>query len=103
MHSLKTQRSIVAQLPPSWQPFVKEYTAHLQVERGHSTHTREAYARDLLKFTQYLELTGGAAPQPTGIDENQLRPFIKYLYELGYAQTSVARIISGLKGFYKYF
>lgn len=98
----KTHTSILAKLPASWLPLVREYAGHLQVERGHSVHTREAYARDLLKLTQYLELTGGGAPQPTGIDENQLRPFIKYLYELGYAQTSVARIISGLKGFYKY-
>ncbi len=95
-------KSLLSHLPANWQPLVREYIGHLQVERGHSLHTLEAYVRDLRKFCDYLELSAGAAASPESIDEAQIRPFIKFLYKLGLAQTSVARIMSCIKGFYRY-
>jgi len=99
---LATAIQLMDRLPGTWQVAVREYVGYLQVQRGHSTHTREAYIRDLSKLCDYLILTAGAAPRPESIDEVQLRMFVKHLYELGLAQTTVARIVSAVKGFYKY-
>jgi integrase/recombinase XerD len=94
----------LASLPQNWQAIAKEWIGSLRVERGHSEHTLDAYLRDLRKLTSYLQegIADAKVAGPDAIEESQLRAFVKELYDTGMAQRSVARIVSALKGFYRY-
>jgi len=66
-----------------------------------SDNSVEAYLHDVEKLIQYLaarEWTGS----PGELDLIELRKFIQWIARLGMTAASQARIISGLKGFYKY-
>ena len=92
---------IVVKFPADWQPELRAYLGYLQVERGRSAHTREAYARDLLKLADFVHADGSALALPH-VRDAHVRALLKHLYELGLAQRSVARILSSVKGLYRY-
>jgi integrase/recombinase XerD len=77
-----------------WEPYKKGFRAFLQLERSLSENSVEAYGRDIEKLTQFL--------QQHGIELTDLQQFIKWVAELGMTPTSQARIISGIRAFYKY-
>jgi len=84
-----------------WESYKKGFKAYLQLERSLSDNSVEAYMRDIEKLTQYLQ-TAGTLKTPEQIRLNDLQHFIKWISELGMSATSQARIISGIKSFYKY-
>ncbi len=94
-----TTPELLARLPTGWRPWVREYAVSLRLERGHSKHTVEAYQRDLIKLSEFLGRDAATKPIAE-VSEADLTTFVKTLYELGYAQRSVARTLSGVKGFY---
>lgn len=61
----------------------------------------EAYLHDVEKLTQFLEYKKYDYA-PKDIELKHLQEFVKWINELGMSATSQARIISGIKGFYKY-
>lgn len=83
-----------------WEPYKKGFKAWLQLERSLSDNSVEAYLRDLDKFTQFLQLTT-CVKTPDAIEPEDLQRFIKYIGVL-VTPASQARVISGLKSFYKY-
>ena len=84
-----------------WEPYKKGFKAYLQLERSLSDNSVEAYLRDVDKLTEYLQATG-TLKSPQDVDLNDLQKFIQWISELGMTATSQARIISGIRGFYKY-
>jgi integrase/recombinase XerD len=72
----------------------------MALEQGSSPRTIEAYGRDLLRLHEYLALHGG--PSPTDIDARLLRGFIHHLVDLGLAPASVSRMVSAVRGFYRF-
>lgn len=84
-----------------WDSSIKGFAAYLQLERSLSPNSVEAYLRDIQKLTSYLELQGKKAA-PETITLQDLQGFIRFVAELGLEPTSQARLISGIKGFYKY-
>ena len=84
-----------------WEPYKKGFKAYLQLERSLSDNSITAYLSDLEKLTQYL-LLNEIKKSPADIDLSVLQGFIKWIAGLGMTQTSQARIISGLRTFYKY-
>lgn len=84
-----------------WQPYKKGFKAYLQLEKSLSANSIEAYLADLEKLTTFLQSTGGEKA-PGAVDLADLQAFVKWVAELGMTQTSQARIISGIKAFYKY-
>jgi len=84
-----------------WDPYKKGFKAYLQLERSLSENSVEAYMRDIEKLTDYL-LHAGTSKKPSEIKLPDLQHFIKWISELGMSPTSQARIISGIKSFYKY-
>ncbi|MCX6279602.1 MAG: site-specific tyrosine recombinase XerD [Bacteroidetes bacterium] len=77
------------------------FKAYLQLERSLSTNSIEAYIHDVEKLTQYFELIG-VSDGPEAISLHQLQDFIKWIAELGITARTQARLISGLRAFYKY-
>lgn len=84
-----------------WQPFKKGFKAYLQLEKSLSDNSVEAYLRDLEKLTEFL-LATNCKKNPEEIELKDLQNFVKWIAELGMTPTSQARIISGIRGFYKY-
>lgn len=84
-----------------WEPYKKGYKAWLQLEKSLSDNSVQAYMHDIEMLTSYL-LAGDLKLSPAEIDLKQLEKFTKWINELGMTATSQARIISGLRSFYKY-
>jgi integrase/recombinase XerD len=85
----------------NWQSYLKGYRSWLQLEKSLSHNSMEAYLHDVEKLLQFfahkkLERT------PENVTYEDLTEFIRWINELGMTATSQARIISGLKSFYKY-
>jgi len=84
-----------------WDTYKKGFKAYLQLERSLSDNSVEAYLRDVDKLTTYLQASNNMKT-PAGIELKDLQKFITWIGELGITASSQARIISGIKGFYKY-
>ncbi|MFY7963513.1 MAG: site-specific tyrosine recombinase XerD [Chitinophagaceae bacterium] len=84
-----------------WQPYKKGFKAYLQLEKSLSDNSVEAYLRDVDKLTEYLLATDNKK-NPAEIELKDLQNFVKWVAELGMTPTSQARIISGIRGFYKF-
>ena len=83
----------------TYQALRPHYAAFLMLERGLSANTREAYLRDVDRLAQYLEESGIEPAEATADD---LHSFIFALHDLGIAPRSQARIVSGVRSFYRY-
>ncbi|HXD79448.1 MAG TPA: site-specific tyrosine recombinase XerD [Puia sp.] len=84
-----------------WESYKKGYKAWLQLERSLSDNSIEAYLHDLDKLTQYLQ-TNGDARGPDTIVLKDLQDFLHWIAGLGLNAASQARILSGIRSFYKY-
>lgn len=84
-----------------WQAYKKGFKAYLQLEKSLSDNSVEAYLHDIEKLTTYLSETG-ELKTPLQITLKDLEKFIQWISELGMTPGSQARIISGIKSFFKY-
>ena len=84
-----------------WEGYKKGFKAYLQLEKSLSDNSVEAYLRDVEKLTQFL-LQTNTLKNPAEIDLKNLQQFVKWVMELGMSDTSQARIISGMRAFYKF-
>ncbi|SJZ55052.1 site-specific tyrosine recombinase XerD [Sediminibacterium ginsengisoli] len=84
-----------------WDAYKKGFKGFLRLERSLSENSVEAYLRDIDKLTQFLAASGKSAA-PGAIELADLQQFVKWIAELGMSATSQARIISGIRSFYKY-
>lgn len=84
-----------------WNFILKEFEGFLKLEKGLSSNSITAYLTDIQKLMQYMELF-----QPDRelheLDPDQLHQFLVWIGELGLSARSQARILSGLKAFYRY-
>ncbi len=83
-----------------WESLKKGFLVHLQLEKSLSKNTIEAYAADLDKLFQFAILKGGIHPNQMSLQN--LQDYVKWIAELGMSDRSQARIISGIKSFYRY-
>lgn len=82
-------------------PHIRSYTTYLKLERSLSANSIEAYENDIVKLYSFSNLQG----LKKSVQDYQLadlQDFIKWLAELGMSARSQARIISGIKSFYKF-
>lgn len=84
-----------------WEPYKKGFKAYLQLEKSLSENTVQAYLRDMEMLTGYLQ-EKKILKNPSDVQLKDLQQFIKNIAELGMTASSQARIISGIKSFYKY-
>ncbi len=84
-----------------WDVYKKGFKSYLQLEKSLADNSVEAYLRDIDKLTQFL-LADSSKKKPGEIKLKELQDFIKWITELGMTASSQARIISGIKAFYKY-
>lgn len=84
-----------------WKAAISGFKNYLKLERSMSPNTVESYVRDVTQLYHFGETKGWGLP-PEKITLKQLREFIGEINDIGMSATSQARIISGMKAFYKY-
>ncbi len=72
------------------------YIEYLEVERGLSLNTIDAYRRDLTAFSDFFINLG--IEDFSDIKRNHINLYIKHLHDKNYATTSVTRILASLRG-----
>lgn len=78
---------------------IRKYQRYLKLEKGYSPNTLDAYIRDvdkLLKFLSDEEKT----PQEAKLED--IGNFAAAVYDLGIGARSLARILSGVRQFYRF-
>lgn len=84
-----------------WQSYQKGFITYLMLEKGMSPNSIQAYTDDVNKLISWL---ADYSPRITvkSITYGDLSHFLQWLNELGLGDKSQARIISGIKSFFKY-
>src|SRR6478735_9813976 len=85
----------------TWKSYLLRFHQYLLLERSLSKNSIEAYEDDLKKLNQYSALFLSDRT-PEKLTPAQLEKFVEWVAELGFSTTSQARIISGIKAFYKF-
>lgn len=85
----------------NWKVYTEGFKSFLQLERSLSPNSIEAYLRDVEKLEQFLGLKQYKL-SPGQLQLEHFQEMMKWIAELGLSATSQARIISGIKAFYKY-
>ncbi len=84
---------------PQRERLLDAYEAHIMLERGLSENTRSAYRDDILKLLQFLDEENLSLQD---VDAAGLETFAAALFDLGVAPRTQARILSGVRSFFKY-
>lgn len=77
-----------------------KFIDEIENEKHYSDLTIKGYLADLTVFIEYLNENN--IKKFKDIEYNNIRMFIKYLYDLNYKNTTISRHISALKSFFKY-
>lgn len=85
----------------NWNTYLTRFKQYLQLEKSLSKNSIDAYTQDLVKLMQYSDLFL-KAQSPDKFTYKQLLAFVLWLSDLGISPASQARVISGIKAFYKF-
>ncbi|NIK74852.1 integrase/recombinase XerD [Thermonema lapsum] len=90
-------------LAKKWDVYIERFKNYLSAERSFSAHSVQAYVRDVRKLKEYaLEVLTPPA-DPFHLNTEQLSGFLYYLNrDQQIAERSQARILSGIKAFYRF-
>jgi len=83
----------------SWETSIKGFKSYLQIERSLSDNSVQAYIRDVKKFANYAIPIELSELKVTRVD---ISSFLAQINQEDISSRSQARIISGIKAFYKY-
>ena len=84
---------------------IKHYCDYLRLELSLSENSVEAYQHDVNLFLHYLDCRDGVhtvSTEVNDIKQDTIENFFSYLYDMNIGATSQARILSGLKSFWRY-
>lgn len=85
----------------NWEQYRNGFKSYLALERALSNNSVQAYLTDLDKLIQFIEFNKPNLSFKELVYPD-LQDFIKWINELGISRASQARIISGIKAFFKY-
>ncbi len=91
------KRAEVASVLPS--AIQRRYVQYLRLERSFSDNTLDAYLKDLDKLLRFLRDEG---IDFRSVTLEQLQTFVATLFDLGITPRSVARILAGVRTFYRF-
>ncbi|HSJ06974.1 MAG TPA: site-specific tyrosine recombinase XerD [Longimicrobiales bacterium] len=79
---------------------VESYCEHLELERGLSPRTVDAYRRDLERLAAFMQSRGVARPADVGATE--LREYVYHLKDRGLQASSIRRSVSAVRTYFGY-
>ncbi|MGE0930298.1 site-specific tyrosine recombinase XerD [Peijinzhouia sedimentorum] len=85
----------------SWTLHIRGFKQYLQLERSLAANSIEAYERDVVKLKQFLEIHN-FSDEPKTLAAGRIKEYLKYLTDLGMSAYSQARMLSGVKAFFRY-
>jgi len=85
----------------NWSLHIKHFLNYLKLERSLSDNSMAAYGNDIHKLRQFMEMKNPSVT-PEKINTRHLQQFLVYLNELGMSAHSQARILSGIRAFFRY-
>lgn len=77
----------------------RDFCSYLRLERGLSPNTCESYDRDVRHLLEFLQLT---STPPDAVEENDLHEFLALVHEWGIGARSQARMIAGIRSFFRF-
>ncbi len=83
-----------------WDEAIIGFTQYLTLEKSLSKHSIEAYHRDIEKLKSWSLNQG--VNNSLSLKRKNLEQFSAFIADLGFQATSQARIVSGVRAFYKY-
>ena len=78
---------------------LRQYQRYLKLQKGFTPNTLDAYLRDVQKLLLYLK---GEGIDPLDVKLEDLEHFSASLHDLGIAPSSQARILCGVRSFYRF-
>ncbi len=84
-----------------WDAYIKGFEAYLTLERSMSDNTIQAYRRDVVYLKDHLNQLG-ISMSPDAVQSEHIRSLLKAISDLELESATQARILSGIKSFYKY-
>lgn len=82
-----------------WQHAIDDYVRFLRLEKSLAENSVSAYVRDVKVLRDFAENLG---KEPESLNTEDISSFLEYIQSQNYNHRSQARILSGVKGFYKY-
>jgi len=84
-----------------WEAYLKGFKAYLQLERSMSDNTVDAYMHDAAMLGDFMRSAEmGVALEDVSL--NNLQSFLAHINEMELSAGTQARVISGIKSFYRY-
>lgn len=88
----------------TWDKHIEDFINFLKLEKGLSDNSIISYNQDIERLHEYItEIRGIKDIEPQFLQFSHLSEFIMFIAELGVSEATQARIISGVRAFYKYF
>lgn len=84
-----------------WELHIKHFRSYLRIERSLSANSIDAYVRDVELLRRFMSLHHEGT-SPLKVNARMIQEFLGYLNELDMSVFSQARILSGVKAFYRY-
>lgn len=84
-----------------WGAAINGFKQYMMLERNMSAHSVEAYLSDVQKLADYL-LDDYPEVLPNRVELKHLEQFLGYLHDLGLGGRTQARILSGIRSFFRY-
>lgn len=84
-----------------WNTYTKQFENYLKLERSLAANSIEAYLADINKLQQFFEIKERNT-SPTQVTQQDLIDFLEFINELGMSAFTQARMVSGLKSFFKF-
>ncbi len=78
---------------------IEKFINHVSIEKNLSPNTVDAYRNDILKFKNFLENKNISLNK---LGSEDITSFIIFLKKKNYSSTSIVRILSGVRNFYKF-
>lgn len=78
---------------------LEKYIKVLKFQKKYSDNTTQNYYRDIESYFLYLKNNGISYKN---ISYQQIQDYLLYLYNQNYTKTTINRILSSIRGFYKY-
>jgi len=84
-----------------WQSYIKQFESYLKLERSLAKNSVDAYLSDVSRLQQFFEIRNRQVA-PTKVVQQDLLDFLEFINELGMSAYTQARMVSGLKAFFRF-